>query len=317
MESIDLLCRAVMSVSRDYLERTTLLMQVLPKVAKESDFALRGGTAINIFYQDMSRLPASIELTWLPVEDREIAVRNIEDALRRIADAIMDNHPGIYAQYLPQKRIACPRIIVFQGDTWIKIETSMVKRGTVLPPDSMVTSKAATRQFGEIRMNVASFADTYAGKIYTALRRKYPRDLFDLMIFYKNGEITDELFRVFLVHVASSNQPIHKVLSPSNYILKELYHLCFQGMTWKTIPIETLTETAQRLHSDIASRLSGSIATFLLSLHNGDPDFQLIGLPQAEDLPAVRWKAFNLKKLKFLNREKHARQRKELEKLFH
>jgi hypothetical protein len=49
---------------------------------------------------------------------------------------------------------------------------------------------------------------------------------------------------------------------------------------------------------------------FLLSLHDGEPDFEAIGLPQAANLPAVRWKLLNLAKLKEQNLEKHAEQRR-------
>ena len=53
------------------------------------------------------------------------------------------------------------------------------------------------------------------------------------------------------------------------------------------------------------SRLTGDVAAFLLSLHDAEPDFRLIGLPQAADFPAVRWKLINLDKLKQANPLKH------------
>lgn len=68
--------------------------------------------------------------------------------------------------------------------------------------------------------------------------------------------------------------------------------------------------------SDIRDRLRGNVAAFLLSLHDAQPDFNLIGLPQAEDLPAVRWKCLNLERLKSDNPDKHAEQRLLLEALF-
>ena len=290
-------------------------MEVLPKVATESAFALNGGTAINMFYQKMPRLSANIDLTWLPVTDRSSSLRNIDRALWRIAALIRENNSGIHAQYLQRKRTVLPRIIVNKGKTFIKIATSTVTRGTVLPPSPMITSDAATKQFRSVQMNVVSFEDAYSGKICAALERKYPHDLFDVMVLYNNGGFTDGLLRVLMVYVACSSQPMHKVLSPSNCIQKELYDLRFERLTEKKAPLETLIETGQRLHSDIASRLSGKIATFLLTLHDTKPDFGLVGFPEAAELPAIRWKIFNLKKLKYANPEKHARQRKALEEL--
>ncbi len=62
-------------------------------------------------------------------------------------------------------------------------------------------------------------------------------------------------------------------------------------------------------------RLRGNTAQFLLSLHDGKPDFKAIGLPQVQTLPAVRWKLFNLKRLAHENAAKHAAQGAELENL--
>lgn len=74
--------------------------------------------------------------------------------------------------------------------------------------------------------------------------------------------------------------------------------------------------SAINLFGDIRTRLTGNIATFLLSLHDAEPDFELIGLPEALHLPAVQWKLLNLRKLKAENPKKHAQQRAMLETLF-
>ena len=70
------------------------------------------------------------------------------------------------------------------------------------------------------------------------------------------------------------------------------------------------------MHADITSRLHGDIAAFLLSLHDAEPDFELIGLPEAANLPAVGWKLVNLMKLRDSDPVKHAAQRGALESLF-
>lgn len=54
-------------------------MRVLPFVAEEDAFALKGGTAINLFYRDMPRLPV---LSW------DASVKAIEAALQRISARI-------------------------------------------------------------------------------------------------------------------------------------------------------------------------------------------------------------------------------------
>jgi hypothetical protein len=67
-----------------YKKQVSLLLNVLPEVAKEKDFALHGGTAINLFVRDMPRLSVDIDLTYLPVDERTTSLTTIAEALRRI-----------------------------------------------------------------------------------------------------------------------------------------------------------------------------------------------------------------------------------------
>jgi len=112
-----------------------------------------------------------------------------------------------------------------------------------------------------------------------------------------NEGLTDDLFRVFLVYVASSNRPPHELLSPNLIDLEAAYTKEFAGMTTEPIDLSVLTATRETLIADVQSRLNGSAANFLRSLQKGEPDFKMIGLPEAENLPAIRWKILNLKKL--------------------
>ncbi len=72
-----------------YKRQVALLLDILPEVAKETCFALHGGTAINLFIRDMPRLSVDIDLTYLPLESREASLKNISDALSRIRDYIL------------------------------------------------------------------------------------------------------------------------------------------------------------------------------------------------------------------------------------
>jgi hypothetical protein len=87
----------------------------------------------------------------------------------------------------------------------------------------------------------------------------------------------------------------------------------FDGMTVEHVPLSKLLEARERLVKDIQARLKGPGADFLLSVHDGDPKFDLIELPNAADLPAIRWKQINIERLKAQNAKKHAEQRAELE----
>ncbi len=298
-----------------YAEQVRLLLSVLPEIATEKVFALKGGTAINLFYRDMPRLSIDIDLTYLPINDREASLKDIDATLGRITQAIARHNPRAQVQRIAGGGNNDTRILVGAGRTQVKIETSAVTRGAVCPPTMMVVSDVVTEHFGFAEMNVLAFEDLYGGKLHAALDRQHPRDLFDVMILYENEGLTEKLFRVFMVYVAGSGRPMHELLAPPARFKEELYDDEFVGMTREPVTKETLVSTQARLYGDIQERLSGNTATFLLSLHDAEPDFDLIGIPEAVDLPAIRWKLVNLEKLKSDNPEKHAAQRSALEDL--
>ena len=299
-----------------YVAQVRLLVSVLPDIAQETGFALKGGTAINLFYRNMPRLSVDIDLIWLPVEDRRTSLREIDEALDRIAEAVMQRNPRVTARRIAGGGGGDTRIMVEEGRARIKIETSPVTRGAVHPARLMVASELVMERFGFVEANVLAFEDLYGGKLHAALDRQHPRDLFDVKFLYENEGLTNDLFRVLMVYVASSGRPIHEILAPVTFLEEDLYDEEFAGMTRETIPLEALAETGRCLHTDIRSRLHGDIAAFLLSLHDAEPDFGLIGLPEAAELPAVRWKLINLEKLKQDDPRKHAAQRNALESLF-
>ena len=77
-----------------YYEQMRLLVQLLPFVGRESCFALKGGTAINLFYRNLPRYSVDIDLTYLPLEPWADAQRSIDAALRRIAATLSTGSPS-------------------------------------------------------------------------------------------------------------------------------------------------------------------------------------------------------------------------------
>ena len=304
-------------MNEDYFEQARLLLSIIPEIAKENAFALKGGTAINFFYKDFPRISVDIDLVYLPIVDRAKSLRDIDNTLNRIASVINSRNSRIQAQRTAGGGNFETRIVISQGKVQIKVETSPVMRGSVYPPTVMATSNSVSNLFGYFEMNVVAFEDLYSGKLVAALDRQHPRDLFDIKILYENEGITDNLFRVFMAYIASSRRPIHELLDPGDVNIDELFDMEFEGMTREPVVRDSLIETRKHLHTDIKERLTGDIAEFLLSLHDAEPDFKLIGLDNASNLPAVRWKLINLRKLKAQNPEKHTLQRQALENLLH
>jgi hypothetical protein len=70
-----------------YVDQVRLLVDILPAGAAEEDFALKGGTAINLFYRDLPRLSVDVDLTYLPIRDRAHSLAYIDAAMDRIAAA--------------------------------------------------------------------------------------------------------------------------------------------------------------------------------------------------------------------------------------
>ncbi len=76
------------SENNPYLKQVRLLLELLTYVSAESNFALKGGTAINLFVRGMPRLSVDIDLAYLPIEDRVTTLQNISNAFLRLSDAI-------------------------------------------------------------------------------------------------------------------------------------------------------------------------------------------------------------------------------------
>lgn len=66
-----------MAFAPGYSAQVELLIRCLPALSATTYFALKGGTAINLFHHDMPRLSVDIDLTYLPIEDRETTLDNI------------------------------------------------------------------------------------------------------------------------------------------------------------------------------------------------------------------------------------------------
>jgi hypothetical protein len=67
-----------------YKRQVKLLLNVLPEIAKEDCFAMHGGSAVNLFLQDMPRLSVDIDLTYVEIAERAETLAAINEALLRI-----------------------------------------------------------------------------------------------------------------------------------------------------------------------------------------------------------------------------------------
>ena len=165
-----------MAMPDRYVAQVRLLLSTLQDIANENVFALKGGTAINLFYRDMPRLSVDFDLTYPPVADRQSSLTEIDDALGRIVAAITRRNPRVEAHRAVGGGNADTRIMVSDGQAQIKIETFPIARGAVYPARTTIASEAVTELFGFVEATVLAFEDLYGGKLAAALDRQHPRD---------------------------------------------------------------------------------------------------------------------------------------------
>ncbi len=281
-----------------FFEQVRLLVSVLPIVAKEQCFALKGGTAINLFFRNMPRLSVDIDLSYLPVQNREESLKNIDLALKRIDKHIQKTISEIQVtQSFLQGTDKCIRLTLRRGNIQIKIEVTPVLRGSVHTPIKMGLSSVAAETFGYVRMQLLSFEDLYGGKLCAALDRQHPRDLFDVLFLLEKEGIGIELKNTFLVYLLSHNRPMAEILNPRLKDIEGLYEKEFKGMTRSEVTVKQLIQTRERLINTIYSLLDEKDLEFLRSFKAGEPAWDLFAFPEASGLPAVRWKLHNILKM--------------------
>jgi Nucleotidyl transferase AbiEii toxin, Type IV TA system len=270
-------------------------MRVLPLIAEEDCFALKGGTAINFFVRNMPRLSVDIDLTYLPIAPRPESLAGIAAALKRIAGRIKEKIPG--AHIAESQAEGTVTKLNVRAEVQTKVEVTPVIRGCAYSAETRSVSEAAEEEFGFAEMQVVSFADLYGGKIVAALDRQHPRDLFDVRDLLANEGITDGLRRGFLVYLMSHDRPMGEVLGSKQKDISVEYERGFQGMTRGEVSLPELLAAREALVAQVVGEMPEAHRQFLISFERGVPKWDLLGVAGAEQLPGVKWRQINLGKI--------------------
>lgn len=294
-------------MNQTYLDTARLLTQVAPLVFADDTFALKGGTAINLFVRDMPRLSVDLDLVFpdhtLP---RDEALARINEAVRQAAERLTKRG---FQTHAPVAAAGETKLLVRRGPVQVKIEVNFVMRGTVLPVrQASLTPTARDVLMADLEIPVVSVEDVYGGKLVAALDRQHPRDLFDVMQLFAHEGVTPGIRRAFVVYLASSNRPVHEVLFPPLRDIRHDFEHNFQGMTAEPVPLDALLAARERLVREIQQGLDEEERNFLLSLVAGSPQFAQLNIPHLEHLPGVRWKVQNLAQLQKTNSKKFTEQ---------
>jgi predicted nucleotidyltransferase component of viral defense system len=294
-----------MAISENYRLQAALLVRIIPLLAVETCFALRGGTAINLFVRNMPRLSVDIDLTYLPIADRATSLAEIDSAMRRSASHIKEGIRGatVTPAVLNRESIVHKLFVEAEGVT-IKIEVTPVLRGCVYDPEMRSVSPVVESRFGFAEIQVVSFADLYAGKLVAALDRQHPRDLFDVRDLLANEGIDDNLRKAFIVYILSHNRPMAEVLAPARLDISQEFVRGFEGMTDMAVTLDDLLQAREEFIEKVIGNMPYEHRRFLLSCKKRKPEWDLLGIPHAEQLPAVQWRLQNLAKVDAKKREK-------------
>ncbi len=294
-----------------FLPQARLATRMLRLVAEEPAFALKGGTAINLFYRNLPRLSVDLDLVYLPVEERAPSLAAIAAALHRIAgragEALGDAQ--VHAQ-----SAAAGKLVAQQGRVTVTVEVNTVLRGSVHPAERRAAQPSVQDLFGDITAQVLAFEDVYAGKLVAALDRQHPRDLFDAMLLLDAEGISERLIDAFVVYLASHDRPIAEVLDPREKDVRHAYEQEFAAMSGNPVSLDQLLDARRRLIQALKQGFQTRHREFLCSVKRLDPDWSLLPVPHAATLPGIRWKLHNLGILRKEQPARHARLLDELER---
>ncbi len=282
-----------------FFKQAELLLRILPLIYKEDVFALKGGTAINFFVRDLPRLSVDIDLTYLPVNDRDFALNEIHSILLLISEGIKRRIPvtGVIPRRIHGTEVVRGLIVDHEGVT-VKIEPNLVLRGSVYPPEIKTLSKKAQDLFElSLQSRTLSSYDLYAGKICAALDRQHPRDLFDVHLLLKSESLKPEIRKAFVVYLVSHPRPMVEILSPQQKDIRDVFEKEFQVMIAESITFEALETTRNKLVAILREELTPDERRFIVSMKQGQPVWDLLELEGIKDLPAVKWKLLNISKM--------------------
>jgi len=256
-----------MAIADSYRKQVSLLIRTIPLVAAEKEFALKGGTAINLFLRDMPRLSVDIDLTYIPVADRATSLKGIDFGMKRIADGLTKGVPNVELSTSVLRGESCTtKLLMRADDAQIKIEVTPVLRGCVYEPAMKNVSPKVEEQFGFAQMTVVNFADLYAGKIMAALDRQHPRDLFDVRDLLAKEGVDDTLRRAFVVYLLSHNRPMSEVLAPQRLDISAEYKRGFEGMVDEPVSLDDLLKAREDLINEIVGKMPDDHKKFLVSV---------------------------------------------------
>lgn len=289
-----------------YKKQVSLLLDILPEVAKEDVFALHGGTAINLFCLNMPRLSVDIDLTYVPAsESRDSDLQNIRLALEKVKDRLRKQIPNINFTD-PVRAEEELKLICTTAEAMVKIEVNQINRGIIAETELTILCDKAQEIFDKFcEVKTVSQKQLWGRKIIAALDRQHPRDLFDIRNMINEIGYSTEIKDGFLFFLLCSKRPMHELLNPHPIDQSTVFESQFKGMTDNSFGVHEFENTRELLIKMISESLTDEDKEFLLTFSKGEPDWTKVDYSK---FPAIRWKLLNIQKLKDSNPSKYTEQ---------
>ena len=303
-------------MNQAYFDAVRLLLAVAPSIFRDPGFALKGGTAINLFLHGMPRLSVDLDLVFADHKPgRDEALHSISDLLGNIETEL--NGLGFSCEKGSSAEGDEVKLFVSRDRTRIKVEVNHVFRGTVLPVEIRALSpEAQDIFFTDFEIPVLHPDELYGSKLVAAMDRQHPRDLFDILMLYEHGGLTAGILECFVCYLAGHNRPVHEVLFANEIDIATAFANEFEGITREPVSLDDLLGIRRKLFADLPARLTENQRAFLMGLVESDPDWGLVSCEHLAAMPAIRWKLTNLERLGRSNPEKFALQAAELKERF-
>ena len=283
-----------------YKKQVALLIRIMPSVYRIKDFAVHGGTAINLFHKNMPRYSVDIDLTYIPIHEREESMKNINEHLKTLKSNIEKSIPGI--KVIPKYEVL--KLQCTLNGATVKIEVNGTKRGLIgMTEDKMLCDKAQQEFSMACKARTVSYSQLYGGKITAALSRQHPRDLFDCR--YMEISSFDEVKEGFMLCLLGSDKPIIESLQPNSIDQTEALENQFNGMSNVEFSYSDFEKARTNLITEVNEALTEVDKDFILSFEEGMPDWDKCCAGDLSNYPSVKWKLQNIIKLKKNNPQKH------------
>jgi len=285
-------------MKQEYINTVRLLLEIAPEIFRSPRFAMKGGTALNLFVQDMPRLSVDIDVVFTDhTMSREDALTAINADLKQIATVLTARGLSVVMPRKPDGEEA--KLFIRDDSAEVKIEVNHVFRGTLLPIRTVALSPTAQHMFtSDLSVPMLDTAELYGSKLVAAMDRQHPRDIFDVLKMYEKFGLDSAFVDCFVAYLAGHNRPVHEVLFSADAPFESIYETHFKGMTTNEISLEALLKTRAQLKADLPKALTQRHKDFLLSLVKIEPAWDLLPFAALRDLPALKWKLINLEKLK-------------------